>query len=263
MIKYGHDNFCLIIASVYGPSGSVSIEQLFSLEQSYFDLLKPEYNILKIANSSLGFKHSIETLKKYSDSRKKSKNPMFKKTKSAAFLKFQKAENKIGANNPMFGKTHSAAVINLRFITAKLKRRKPVYVYSAENHQIIIQFSTVHAALKYHKMGWDTLAKYAKTGSSYKGFYFYFKNVGKLCNPLDCALPNKKNLIKGTHPHKLKNGKPVSVYLVENEKLIIKFPRRIIAREQFKIPHGRLKDCLNRGSSFNGFYFCNEPPPKS
>lgn len=31
-------------------------------EQFYFDLLKPDYNILKIAGSSLGFKHSEKTL---------------------------------------------------------------------------------------------------------------------------------------------------------------------------------------------------------
>ena len=30
-------------------------------EQYYLDCLKPEYNILKIAGSSLGFKHSEET----------------------------------------------------------------------------------------------------------------------------------------------------------------------------------------------------------
>jgi hypothetical protein len=30
-------------------------------EQYYLDLLKPEYNILKVAGSSLGFKHSEES----------------------------------------------------------------------------------------------------------------------------------------------------------------------------------------------------------
>jgi hypothetical protein len=35
-----------------------------SREQYYLDLLKPEYNILKIAGSSLGYKHSENTLAK-------------------------------------------------------------------------------------------------------------------------------------------------------------------------------------------------------
>jgi hypothetical protein len=36
---------------------------LLKKEQYYLDLLKPQYNILKIAGSFLGFKHSIETKK--------------------------------------------------------------------------------------------------------------------------------------------------------------------------------------------------------
>lgn len=35
-------------------------------EQHYIDLLNPEYNILKIAGSTLGFRHSKETLAKMS-----------------------------------------------------------------------------------------------------------------------------------------------------------------------------------------------------
>lgn len=33
-------------------------------EQYYFDLLKPEYNVLKIAGSSLGYKHRDETIER-------------------------------------------------------------------------------------------------------------------------------------------------------------------------------------------------------
>jgi hypothetical protein len=34
------------------------------LEQKWIDLYKPKYNILKIAGSSSGFRHSIETIDK-------------------------------------------------------------------------------------------------------------------------------------------------------------------------------------------------------
>jgi group I intron endonuclease len=57
-------------------------ENAISREQYYLDLLNPEYNILKIAGSRLGFKHSEETLLKMS-----------------------------GKNNPMFGKNHSEETI--------------------------------------------------------------------------------------------------------------------------------------------------------
>ncbi len=36
-----------------------------SLEQYYLDLLNPEYNILKIAGSSLGHKHTSDTIEKF------------------------------------------------------------------------------------------------------------------------------------------------------------------------------------------------------
>jgi group I intron endonuclease len=42
-------------------------ERLIDREQYYLDLLKPEYNILDFAYSSLGFKHSASTLKKMKD----------------------------------------------------------------------------------------------------------------------------------------------------------------------------------------------------
>nr|QDG01230.1 GIY-YIG endonuclease [Scytalidium sp.] len=56
LLKYGYSNFKLEILE-YCKS-----EEAVSREQYYFDTLKPEYNILKIAGSSLGFRHSEETI---------------------------------------------------------------------------------------------------------------------------------------------------------------------------------------------------------
>lgn len=39
-------------------------EKAIEREQHYLDHLKPEYNILKVAGSPLGFKHSAETIAK-------------------------------------------------------------------------------------------------------------------------------------------------------------------------------------------------------
>ena len=58
LIKYGYSNFQLEIIE-YCES-----KLCRDREQYYLDLLQPEYNILKIAGSSKGFKHSDETLKK-------------------------------------------------------------------------------------------------------------------------------------------------------------------------------------------------------
>jgi len=55
---------------------------LIEREQYYIDLLKPEYNILKIAGSNLRFKHSETTKIKMSMDNAKEKHPFYGKSRS-------------------------------------------------------------------------------------------------------------------------------------------------------------------------------------
>lgn len=64
LLKYGYSNFTLEILEYCEGVNPISREQF------YLDLLKPEYNILEQAGSSLGFKHSEETLEFFKNSRK-------------------------------------------------------------------------------------------------------------------------------------------------------------------------------------------------
>lgn len=59
--KYGEDNFISEILFTCPK------EELLRLEQYHIDNYKPEYNILKVAGSTLGFKHSDEFKKKISE----------------------------------------------------------------------------------------------------------------------------------------------------------------------------------------------------
>jgi len=59
LLKYGYSNFKLEILEYCEPSNCLEREQF------YFDLLQPEYNILITAGSSLGFRHSEETIAKF------------------------------------------------------------------------------------------------------------------------------------------------------------------------------------------------------
>lgn len=59
ILKYGYANFKLEIIE-YCNSNVVLLR-----EQYYIDLLKPEYNILSITGSTLGYKHTKETLGKF------------------------------------------------------------------------------------------------------------------------------------------------------------------------------------------------------
>lgn len=61
LLKYSYNKFNLEILEYCEPN------LLIKREQYYIDLLKPKYNILKIANSRLGIKHSPETLLKFKD----------------------------------------------------------------------------------------------------------------------------------------------------------------------------------------------------
>jgi len=56
--KYGYSNFSLEILEYCEP------DQAILKEQKYIDLLKPGYNINPTAGSSLGYKHSSETMEK-------------------------------------------------------------------------------------------------------------------------------------------------------------------------------------------------------
>jgi len=55
VLKSGYSSFSLEILEYCSP------EKCLEREQYYLDLLKPEYNLLKTAGSSLGFKHSADS----------------------------------------------------------------------------------------------------------------------------------------------------------------------------------------------------------
>jgi group I intron endonuclease len=63
LVKYGYSNFSLEILEYS------NIKDIIEREQYYLNILKPEYNILQIAGSSLGFKHSEKTLNFYRNER--------------------------------------------------------------------------------------------------------------------------------------------------------------------------------------------------
>lgn len=64
LLEYGYSHFGLEILEY------CEIDKLILREQFYLDLLAPKYNILKIAGSRLGSKHSLETRKLISNTLK-------------------------------------------------------------------------------------------------------------------------------------------------------------------------------------------------
>jgi len=109
LLKYGYSNFRLEILEYCPPD--ICLER----EQYYMDLFKPpwpapergragaraEYNILKTAGSSLGFKHSEETLKKLRNI-KHSEETKAKMSDTAKKIDHS-GRYKSGENHPNFG----------------------------------------------------------------------------------------------------------------------------------------------------------------
>ena len=73
LLKHGYDNFSLDILEY------CEINILIEREQYYLDLLKPEYNILKVTSSRLGYKHTIDTKLKMSILKRGERNNMYNK----------------------------------------------------------------------------------------------------------------------------------------------------------------------------------------
>lgn len=203
IMKYGHDNFSVLILELVESSKNIK-KDLLSREQYYLDLLKPALNINPTAGSSLGYLHSEETKQLLSSLRKGkylseetkqllsqlfsgelnpfwgkthnldtlirmklSKigelNPMFGKEKSPEFIE-QMYRDKSGANNPMWGKTHSEETLN--------KMRKNVYVYDAISKELIKKYDSSVMVKKDLKMGYDTLKKYMNSDKPFKEIIF-------------------------------------------------------------------------------------------
>lgn len=73
MIKYKLENFSLAILEICDKD----IKICSKLEQKWIDFYKPKYNILKIAGSSFGFQHSVETINKLKERFKKENKPKY------------------------------------------------------------------------------------------------------------------------------------------------------------------------------------------
>jgi group I intron endonuclease len=110
--KYGLNNFVFLILQYSDPVEEICL----ALEQSYLDIFKPSYNILKLAGSSQGFKHSPETIAKLKKMHTGSLHPRFgtqtsdkqKLLTSLALRKFflvneHQGKGKKGTLAPQFG----------------------------------------------------------------------------------------------------------------------------------------------------------------
>jgi group I intron endonuclease len=132
---------------------------ILSREQHYIDCLVPEYNILKVAGSSLGFTHSTETIAKMSLDRSGDNHPMF------GFIHSDKT--KAAMSEIHKGKTHTAdtkAKMSLAKIGENHPMKKNVFLYSfdeqAKETRLYKSFNTCIEAAKYLDTSRRTISRY-------------------------------------------------------------------------------------------------------
>jgi len=142
LLKDGYSSFSLYILEY------CEIENLISREQYYLDLLAPQYNILKVAGSSLGYKHTEEVRFKLSEIQK----------------------NKKGENHQRYGKFHSEET--------KALRSKQVFVYSNENPSVLLfEFSSYTNARKHFNCNRQTIANNIDTKKLFKEKWLLFSKL--------------------------------------------------------------------------------------
>lgn len=169
ILKYGHTNFSVIILEVLGETHTITKHFYLEREQFYIDWALKTYglnvlNILRIAGSSLEYKHTKEDLLKMSINKLGDKNPMFGKTKSLEFIK-QGTKDKTGLNNPQHGRIKTDIFLS--------KTRKMIYVYDiTSNYKLLGVYPTVVCTRTFN-VGHAILIKILKDGLFYKNKYYF------------------------------------------------------------------------------------------
>lgn len=103
MLKHGYSKFNLDILEYCSSS------DVITREQYYIDILKPEYNILQVAGSLFGYKHTQESLAKMKEVALNRSDETKAKLREAALGKTYKhtEETKIKLRDAILGKKHT------------------------------------------------------------------------------------------------------------------------------------------------------------
>ena len=184
IFKYKMNEFILEILEYCEPD--IIIER----EQFYIDILQPEYNILKIAGSTIGRKLSEEAKINISIRNKGFNNPMYGKTHTEETKLILSIHNK-GYNNPMYGKTHTeetklrikASLLkfnntNIQNIDNHKKKTKilknQIEILDSNNKSIQILDNGMKIS-KFYNIPKTVVYRYIQTGKLYKNSYYFRK----------------------------------------------------------------------------------------
>lgn len=165
LLNHGYGAFSFTIVEyidITNLSKEEARQKILSREQYYLDLIfsvdKPNtYNILKRADSSVGYKHTPESLAKMSFAQSGEKHRMFGKTHSEKSIALMSQAHQ--------GKTHTAE----SKVKIALSLGKKVYLYDKDNLTILFkEFISHRATAKFLLCDKNTISNYIDTNKIYK-----------------------------------------------------------------------------------------------
>ena len=171
LFLYDYSSFSLSILE-YIDISNLSKEDAQKLilerEQHFLDTLKPEYNILKKTGSSLGYKHSEESLALISKIHKEKILSAEAKLREANLGTSNPMYGRTGDNCPFYGQTHSAE----SKVKISLTKSKKVFIYSFDSvsNEITLyeSFNNYTEATLYFSCSRRTLSNYIDKNKLYK-----------------------------------------------------------------------------------------------
>ena len=151
LLKYGYGNFSLEILEYCEP------KDLISREQYYLDLIKPEYNILKIAGSSLGYRHTEETFIKFSQRTNEHR-------KGITFI--QSEETKAKISKTLTGRKHTEETIS-----KMIGKKGKIVVVTDLTTQVTTEYVSMRQAAIALNTSLATVREYVKNQKILKNKY--------------------------------------------------------------------------------------------
>lgn len=168
--KYGINNFIFVIYYWHNDPAVILTDIETEVIKSF--CFKDLYNFKKEATSMLGYKHTLEAIKKMKLRFKdKTKHPMYGKTHdNFALSKISKP----GKLNPMFNKKHNIVSIKKMSLA---KSKTPLGLYDFNNN-LIEKFINQVELGKYLNLHKTTIGRYLKTGKLILN-KFYIRKINK------------------------------------------------------------------------------------
>ena len=241
MLKYGQDNFALLIVEY------VDIKELTTRETYFITKLLPYYNVLKQGYSSIGYKHTEATKQMLSEL---AKNRIHSDQTKALISRAL-----TGENNPFYNKNHSVES-KLRMIEAN--SAYSVYVYNSFKELQVI-FPSVGTLAKLINSNHSTIVDFIKNNALFRGEW-YFSNLP--FNLSDSPVISNWNSIEANNLIlEIKNNshirKAVFVYNTSKE-FIRKFDGVTHVAKEFNINHDIVKKYALINKPYKGYIFSYE-----